>query len=76
MNESEMDTTFEQEDHIRFYETGYAERLREAGFMVAVRGMVNLFGEEMVRTNGLTPEESLFVCSKGPSALGRMDGVK
>jgi len=43
---------------------------------VAVRGMVDLFGEEMLRKNGLTVEESLFVFSKGPSALGQMDGVK
>lgn len=65
-----------QEDHVRLYGTDYAERLREAGFMVAVLGMVELYGEEMVRKNSLTPEESLFVCSKGPSAMGQMDGVK
>lgn len=65
-----------QEDHVRLYGTDYAERLREAGFMVAVRGVVDLFGEEMARKNGLTLEESLFVCSKGPSALGQTDGAK
>lgn len=67
---------FGQEDHVRLYGTDYAERLRESGFMVAVRGMVDLFGEEIVRKNGLTLEETLFVCSKGTSALGPMDGAK
>jgi hypothetical protein len=76
MDESEIHTLFEQEDHVRLYGTDYAEQLCEAGFMVAVRRMEDLFGKEMVRKNGLTPEESLFVCSKGPSALGQLDGVK
>jgi predicted SAM-dependent methyltransferase len=64
-----------QEDHVRLYGHDYADRLREAGFVVRVLGMVDLFGEEMVRKNGLTLEESLFVCSKGPSALCQTDGV-
>lgn len=67
---------FGQEDHVRLYGTDYAERLREAGFMVAVRGMVELFGEEMVRKSSLSLEENLFVCSKGSPALSHMDGVK
>ncbi len=65
-----------QADHVRLYGTDYAERLCEAGFMVDVRGMVELFGEAMVRKNGLTVEECLFVCSKGQSTMGQIDGVK
>lgn len=64
-----------QEDHVRLYGADYAERLREVGFMVAVRGMVDLFGEEMARKNGLALEENLFICSKGPSALDQTDGA-
>ncbi|NGZ09617.1 MAG: SAM-dependent methyltransferase [Nitrospira sp. LK70] len=60
---------FGQEDHLRLYGTDYAERLRGAGFMVMVRGVIDAFGKKEVRKNGLTPEESLFICSKGPSAL-------
>jgi GT2 family glycosyltransferase len=32
--------------------------------------------EEIMRKNGLTLEESLFVCLKDSSASGQMDGVK
>ncbi|MGZ4847133.1 MAG: class I SAM-dependent methyltransferase [Halobacteriota archaeon] len=65
-----------QVDHVRLYGVDYADRLREVGFTVAVRGMVDLFGEEVVHKNGLTLEENLFICSKGPSALGQTSGAK
>jgi hypothetical protein len=65
-----------QVDHVRLYGLDYAKRLREVGFTVAVRGTVDLFGEEMARKNGLTLEENLFVCSKGPLALGQTDGAR
>lgn len=63
---------FGQEDHVRLYGTDYAERLRESGFTVVVCGVSDVFGEEMVRESCLMPAESLFICSKGPSALTKM----
>ena len=46
MDESEIHTPCEQEDHPRLYGTDYAEQLCEAGFMVAVRGMKDLLGQK------------------------------
>jgi SAM-dependent methyltransferase len=65
-----------QKDHVRLYGTDYADRLHEVGFMVEVRGTVDLFGEEMARKKGLALEENLFICSKGLSGLGQTDGAK
>jgi SAM-dependent methyltransferase len=65
-----------QKDHVRLYGTDYAERLRAVGFTVAVCETVDLFGEDIACKHGLTLEENLFVCSKGPSAFTQTDGVK
>ena len=53
-----------QEDHVRMYGEDYVDRLREAGFDVAVDKFINEFTDEEVRRMGLPRAPRVTVCRK------------
>lgn len=56
---------FGQEDHVRRYGQDYADRLREAGFTVAVTRVADLVDAEDAVAMGLTPASGeIYYCTK------------
>ncbi|MDQ3933172.1 MAG: methyltransferase domain-containing protein [Actinomycetota bacterium] len=55
---------FGQADHVRFYGRDYPDRLREAGFDVAVEHYVERFSAAERERYGLDPVEPIYLCTK------------
>jgi SAM-dependent methyltransferase len=56
---------FEHEDHVRRYGADYIDRLREAGFNVAVSRASDLFTKDEIIRMGLTPAcGEIYYCTK------------
>ncbi|MGB2866905.1 MAG: methyltransferase domain-containing protein [Bacteroidota bacterium] len=56
---------FGQKDHARRYGLDYVERLREAGFMVAITMVSDLTDKEGAERMGLTPDSGvIYYCTK------------
>jgi SAM-dependent methyltransferase len=61
---------FGQEDHVRRYGPDYVNRLREAGFLVRVYEVNDLFKKSERIRMGLTPASGdIYFCTKGNSRL-------
>jgi ubiquinone/menaquinone biosynthesis C-methylase UbiE len=55
---------FGQSDHIRKYGSDYHDRLKQAGFTVAIDRYVKELGGEKINTYGLPEHEDIFLCTK------------
>ena len=56
---------FRQEDHVRLYGSDYVDRLREAGFQVAVIPPSDFLGNEEIVEMGITPAAgNIYFCRK------------
>jgi SAM-dependent methyltransferase len=58
------EAVFGQADHVRFYGRDYDDRLRAAGFDVAVEAYVERFSAAERERYGLDPVEPVHVCAK------------
>lgn len=64
IKKEDREEVFGQYDHVRIYGQDYTQRLRSCGFNVTVEDPNRLFGEKIVRKEGLNPEEKIFIAIK------------
>lgn len=64
MEDSDRLRRYGQEDHFRIYGTDYAEQLREVVFIVAVRGMVDMFDEKSAQERLDKGRESIHILAR------------
>ncbi|QYR19856.1 glycosyltransferase [Paenibacillus sp. sptzw28] len=55
---------FGQSDHVRLYAKDYADRLKAAGFTVALYNMASVYGAEQTEKYGLSKSDNLYVVTK------------
>lgn len=55
---------FGQEDHVRVYGRDYVDRLRAAGFDVAIHRIQEQLGPELTRIFGLDQHEEIYFCTE------------
>ena len=63
-NPAERLKVFGQEDHVRRYGPDYADRLREAGFIVEITKVGDLFNRLEAERMGLAASGEIFYCTK------------
>jgi len=60
----EREEAYGQDDHVRKYGKDFADRLRSAGFKVAVNDYTSGMDQAVIEKFGLPAAEEIFVCSK------------
>ena len=60
----EREKAFGLSEHVRFYGTDYADRLKEIGFHVTVTDFCEEFSEEDIRKYGFWRGDAIYYCTK------------